>query len=285
MAGRSPAMRRVRERLAALSPLRVPVLIAGEGGSGRDSAVEALHALGRHGGRPLVAVRCGVRPQRALLPPRGSSVYLDEVGRLPAAEQARWLGHLGLRGDARTRRVARVYASTSDDLRALAREGSFSPELAEYLSRFRVHLPPLRDRRRDVPELARSLASTIGLRLGRRITGIEEGALLRLSLQPWNGNVAELAGVMEKLVAFSATGEITLEGVGQVLGTAPGSADTPSADTRRAGPTACGRGELLLVFHECGGNLAAAARRLGISRSTLVSRAKRLGLLPRPAAR
>ncbi len=272
-------MRCVRERIVSLSQMRVPVLIAGGRGSGRDRAVGVLHEIDRRGGRPLVVVRCGNLIGPTPLPPRGCHVYLDEVARLSPVEQGRWLEYLGLRGDVRTSRVARVYASTSHELRACVREGSFSPPLAEYLLRFTIQLPLLADRRQDIPDLVHSLMDEIGTRLERDISHIEARALQRLRAQPWPGDVAELAGVVEKLVAYSGSGEITLESLDQVLDESRQVVTTIRAELKLRR-----RRELIALLHDCGGNLAAAARRLGVSRSTLVSRAQRSGLLPPPRA-
>jgi two-component system response regulator AtoC len=277
LVGRSPAMRRVRERVRALAPLALPVLVAGERGSGRDRVVQALHALGRpdrEADAPLVRVRCGEDAQPA--PPPGSVVYLDEVGRLDLPQQACWEQRLRTGNDGGAPpRFRRVYASTCEDLTRRVREGSFLPALARPLSRFTIQLSPLRQRREDVPALVTALVGEIGRSLGRDRCRVQPAALTALKARSWPGNVAELARVLEKLVAFSPGGEISGRRVRAVLREMP-----ESVDSLRRSRKAQQREELVRLLEECGGNLAEVARRLGLSRGAVIYRARRFGLMP-----
>ncbi|MCZ6782101.1 MAG: sigma 54-interacting transcriptional regulator, partial [Proteobacteria bacterium] len=278
LVGRSAGMRRVRERIAALASLSVPVLVQGEPGTGRDRVVRVLHELGARADVPLVSLRCGAagtgdnavgrRP-----PTRGASVYLDEVGRLELREQARWLDVL----HSTPSPVARVYASSSDDLARRAREGAFLPELAERLSRFTVVLPPLRQRIGDLSELVGVLVKEIGASLGREDCRVQPGALARLKARPWPGNVRELATVLEKLIAFSPQGEISGERVRALLREMP-----EGVRSLRRRREARQREELVQLLEECGGNLAEVARRLELSRGAVIYRARKYGLLENP---
>lgn len=275
--GCSAAMRRVRERILALSPLSVPVLVQGESGTGRDCVVRALHAIGEYRESSLSSLRCG-RDSSSGLPVAGSVIYLDEVGRLPLRAQAEWLGHLRERQTGASRPMLRLFASTSEDLRGRVRRGTFIAELADLLSRFAIHLPPLRERRRDIPLLVSALLARIGNSLGRENCSVRPSALGLLERQNWPGNVRELAGVLEKLVAFSARGEITGDQVGQVLGE-----QLESVDFFRARRDVERREQLVVLLEECGGNLSEVARRLNMSRSAITSRAQKYGLLRKGA--
>lgn len=276
LAGRSASMRRVRERVRALAPLSPSVLVRGEPGTGRDAVARALRDLGPDPDAPWVPVRVGAAGPSEL-PARPGVYYLDEVGCLPEAEQRHWLKVLRAAESGQDARVARIVASTSEDLEARAREGSFHPELSRSLHRFTIALRPLRERREDIAQLVPLLAERAGSRIGRPRVRIERSALTLLKRQLWPGNVRELAELVEKLVGFSAEGTVTRERVREVLGESPdGVAALRSRRNQRE------REELLALLEECGGNLAEVARRLGISRGAVIYRAQKHGLVPRP---
>jgi DNA-binding NtrC family response regulator len=273
VAGRSAAMRRVRERIRALAGLSVPVLVRGEPGTGRDQVARTLHELGGGGDAPLVSVRAGA----AAPAPRiaaGAAFYLDEIGRFSAAEQAHWFERLRA---AEAPGAPRVLASASEDLAERASAGAFHAGLAEKLQRFAILLPPLRERLEDLAQLAPLLAARIGAAMGRPGVQLDRGALALLREQPWPGNVRELAGVLERLVAFSARGAITRERAREVLGESP-----DSVDSLRLRREAQQREELVALLASCRGNLAEVARRQKLSRGAVIYRAQKHGLLPKP---
>jgi len=275
VAGRSIAMRRVRERIRALAGLRVPVLVRGEPGSGRDQVARAIHLCGGSGDAPFVALRAG----GAAPAPRiaaGGAFYLDEISRFSVPEQAHWYERL--RGaEAEAAGAPRVLACASEDLGERAREAGFHPGLAEKLQRFALLLPPLRERLEDIAQLAPLLAARIGAAMGRPAVQLDRGALALLREQQWPGNVRELASVLERLVAFSAHGAITRERVREVLGESPDSVD--SLRLRREHQQ---REELVALLAVCRGNLAEVARRQGLSRGAVIYRVQKHGLLPKP---
>jgi DNA-binding NtrC family response regulator len=170
-----------------------------------------------------------------------------------------------------------VLACASEDLAERARDGAFHSGLAETLARFAILLPPLRERLEDVAQLAPLLAARIGAAMGRPGVQLERGALALLREQQWPGNVRELAGVLERLVAFSARGAITRERVREVLGESP-----DSVDSLRLRREAQQREELVGLLAVCRGNLAEVARRQKLSRGAVVYRAQKHGLLPKP---
>jgi two-component system response regulator AtoC len=276
IAGRCVAVRRVRERIRALAPLRLPVLICGERGSGRDTVAEALHAFGERPEVPLTPVRCGAGggPE---IPAGGAVIYLDDVESLSASERSHWLRVLRNAEASPDDRLVRVLASTREDLSARAASGHFDPGLAEILTRFSIALPPLRERREDVAQLVPILAARAGERLGRAQVRFDRGAIAALRAPLWPGNVAELASVIEKLVAFSVSGSVSRDQVREVLGESPdGVAALRSRRNRNE------REELIESLEACGGNLAEVARRIGISRGAVIYRAQKHGLVPKP---
>jgi len=273
VAGRSAAMRRVRERIRALAGLNVPVLVRGEPGTGRDHVARALHGLGGSGDAPLVTVRAGAAAPAPRIP-AGAAFYLDEIGRFSPAEQAHWFERLRA---AEAPGAPRVLACSSEDLAERASEGAFHAGLAEKLQRFAILLPPLRERLEDLAQLAPLLAARIGAAMGRSGVQLDRGALALLREQPWPGNVRELASVLERLVAFSARGAITRERVREVLGESLG-----SVESLRLRREAQQREELVALLAACRGNLAEVARRQNLSRGAVIYRAQKHGLLPKP---
>jgi DNA-binding NtrC family response regulator len=276
IAGRSPAAQTLRERVLALASLDVPVLIRGEPGSGRSHLARALYAAGptdRHG---LVSVHCADADAASRVPPPRGVVLLDEVAALAPPAQARWCELLRRSEEGADAAPRRILASSARDLVSLAKEGRFDAELARRLSRFTLELPPLRDRRQDVPELVRALADRAATRMGRSRAEFTREALRLLAAQSWPGNLPELESLVERLVAFSGGLRITRARVAELLAEAPaGVASSRHSASRRQ------REELAALIEDAGGNLAEVARRLDMSRGGVIYRAQKFGLLPK----
>jgi two-component system response regulator AtoC len=273
VAGHSPALRRVRERIRALAGLRVPVLVRGEPGSGRDAVARAIHCWGGSGDAPFVTLRAKAAAPAPRIAP-GGAFYLDEIGRFTPAEQAHWFERLRA-AETEAPGAPRVLACASEDLAERAREGGFHAGLAEELARFTILLPPLRERAQDIAQLAPLLAARVGSAMGRPAVQLERGALALLREQRWPGNVRELAGVIERLVAFSPRGAITRERVREVLGES-------HVDSLRQRREQQQREELVALLAACRGNLAEVARRQGLSRGAVIYRAQKHGLIAKP---
>jgi two-component system response regulator AtoC len=269
--GASAAMRTVRERLRGLAPLRVPVLAVGEPGTGRHHVSQVLHALGPGRDLPLAHIDCG-RPNPAP-PPLAQPVCLSEAGRLSPHGQLAWLERLRELEASSAAPTGRVLATTSEDLRQRVAQRSFDAELAERLGRFQIALPPLRERAEDVRPLALGFATTYARRFGRDEVRWSETALGRLCAAPWPGHVAQLADAVERLVAFASDGWIGEKLVDEVVAELH-----PSVEGARERKTREQRTELAILLEECGGNLAEVARRLGLTRSAVLYRARRFGL-------
>ncbi len=274
--GSSPGMQAVRERIAGLAPLDVPVLVTGEPGTGRDLVVDTLHRLSHGANAPLLRVDGSACTCIPPLPSRGG-VYLDGVDGLPAEQQLQWTERILERERSADPAEVRIYASTSGPLHGGARPGSVEPKLAELLLRFRIALPPLRDRLEDVPDLVKSLLPGLGARLGGSEIRVTRPALAALRSHDWPGNVTELASVIERVVAFSPDRTVSKAGVEASF--AESSEGVSSARERRHRDQ---RAELVMLLDSCGGNLAEVARRLGISRGAVIYRAHKYGLLAKP---
>jgi DNA-binding NtrC family response regulator len=151
-------MARVREQVSGLAPLWTPVLVSGESGTGRDTVVAALHELGATAGTKLVRIDAGSFSPESRVPQTGA-IYLDGVEHLSSESQAFWAKRLAATSRAGSTPGCRIFASTAENLKAKLETNSFDPELGRALLRFHVHLPPLRRRAEDTPELVSALVA------------------------------------------------------------------------------------------------------------------------------
>ena len=225
--GGSGPWRRVMGMVEAAAPTRSVVLFTGESGTGKELLARRLHALSPRASGPFVKVNCAAVPLemweseffghrkgsfagaatdregRFQLAHRGT-LLLDEVGTMPSAGQAKLLhaiqdGEFERLGDEQATRVdVRVVASTNSDLEGEVQQGRFRADLFYSLNVVRIEVPPLRERRDDIPLLARHFAGQIAQRLGCPAPDIPPAALARLGAYPWLGNVRELRNVIER---------------------------------------------------------------------------------------
>jgi two-component system response regulator HydG len=298
LVGRHASMQELRARIRAIARRDAAALVTGESGVGKELVARELHAASRRAAGPFVAVSCCAlseglleselfghergaftgavarvagRFERA----HGGTLFLDEVGEAPPGVQAKLLRALQERefervGGAETLRVdVRVVAATNRDLARLRAEGRFRDDLFHRLNVFPLRVPPLRERRSDVPLLARELAARANLALDWTAAALE-----RLAAHDWPGNVRELENAIERLgVLCEDSGVVTLERVEQALD--PDAAD--GAGARAAFEEAeRDRYEALLRQHRW--NVSAVARALGVSRGALRHRMRRYGL-------
>ena len=236
--GRSRSLQRVLEQVRHVAPTRATVLIEGEPGTGKGLLAQAIHQNSPRRGERFVWVSCaalapeavegelfglepGVRavasnpegPAAAGVPGRfeqadGGTLFLDDVGQLPAPVQVRLLRVLHDRsferagGTGTLRADVRLIAAAPRDLASDVRAGRFRADLYERLSVVRVQMPPLRERREDIPLLVEAFVREYNREHGRKVTGITRGALERLMRHAWPGNVRELKNAIEGMILF-----------------------------------------------------------------------------------
>jgi DNA-binding NtrC family response regulator len=225
--GESGPWRRVMSMVEAAAGADSVVLFTGESGTGKELLARRLHALSGRAGGPFVKVNCAAVPlemweseffghrkgsfagaaadrEGRFQLADGGTLFLDEVGTMPFAGQAKLLraiqdGEFERLGDEQPTRVdVRVVASTNSDLEAEVQQGRFRADLFYSLNVVRIDVPPLRERRDDIPLLARHFADQIAQRLGRPSPELPPSALVRLGAYPWLGNVRELRNVIER---------------------------------------------------------------------------------------
>jgi len=308
LVGRSDAMVQVREevRQAAAAP-GATVLITGDSGTGKELVAESLHFESARCRNRFVAINCaGIAPgvleselfghtagsftgagraRKGLFEEAdGGTLFLDEVGELPLDAQPKLLRVLETRrvrpvgGNTERDVDVRLVTATNRDLEAQVRAGEFREDLYWRLAVLRVHLPPLRERLDDIEPLSQAILVQIARRLGRPLRWIDQRAIDRLREHTWPGNVRELRNVLERAAVKTAGTTLQLGDLPDRLSlTSPALAplaDPPPETLRDAELQHIAR-----VFRECDGNKSEAARRLGITRVTLRSRLKELGLL------
>ncbi len=297
LVGNSPAIAKLRGRLALLADADTDVLLFGETGTGKEVAARALHDLGKRGKGRFVAVNCGAIPETMIESElfgheagaftgarerrigkiehaSGGTLFLDEIESMPMAAQVRLLRALQERRIERlgsNREIAvdiRIVAATKADLAALAKTGGFREDLVYRLNVVTLRLPPLRDRREDIPMLFRHFLALAAARVGRSAPPLGRDLLQRLSRQDWPGNVRELRNAAERsLLGMDEEFE-------DATVAAPGGVErTLEEEIALAEAEAIGA-----ALKRHGGRIGITAAALGITRKTLYLKMRRYGL-------
>jgi two-component system nitrogen regulation response regulator GlnG len=316
--GRHPRMQDVYKTIGRIAASDVTVLLRGESGTGKELVARAIHHYSRRAGRPFVAVSCAAIPGTLLESElfghergaftdakerrlgklelaTGGTFYLDEVGDMPLDLQTKLLRALQERtiervgGNESIRIDVRVLAATNRDLEILMKDGRFREDLYYRLNVVTLNLPPLRERRRDIPLLVDHFLAKYRGELGER--GVAPDALNRLVGHDWPGNVRELENVIQRAIVMATGGVILPEHlpIGPVSAAASVAVDATLEEIIERKLTDCVRGLrshasanlydlvvglvekplLRAVLRETGGNQVRAAQILGINRNTL----------------
>jgi len=307
--GRSPALMRVLHLVEQVAPTGTAVLLTGETGTGKELVARAIHRRSARAERPLVAVNCAALPgtlieselfgyergaftgalQRRLgrfEVASGGTIFLDEIGDLPGDIQGRLLrvlqeGTFERLGSSHTISTdVRIVAATNRDLETAVAEGRWRADLYYRLKVFPIEVPPLRERREDIPLLVWYFVTRKRTTLGRNVTRIPDRTMAALERYDWPGNIRELENVIERALILSA---------GDTLNVDDRTFSVPRRPRQESGNFRLEdveRAHILRVLGECGWRIAGrsnAAERLGMNRSTLRSRMDKLGI-ERPQA-
>jgi two-component system, NtrC family, response regulator GlrR len=304
MVGRSAAMRPALARLQRATMCESTVLLLGESGTGKELAAQSIHRLGRRAGGPFVVVDCGAIPAQlieselfghergaftgaagprdgAFQAAHGGTIFLDEIGELPTELQPRLLRALAGRVIKPVGRVdfididVRVVAATNRDLRREVERGRFRDDLYYRLAVIEVRLPPLRERREDIPELVGQILGELGAGPRDRARLEAADSLRRLASRPWPGNIRELRNHLERSVALGAELDIDTRPA------APPAGDGAAIDLARPfrdARAAFERTYLAALLERCAHNIRAAAKAAAIDRAHLYRLLDRHGL-------
>ncbi len=298
------AMAEVEATLRKVAATDATVLLLGESGTGKEVAARWIHAQSRRANGPFVAVNCATlsehllesdlfghekgaftgataRRQGKIEQAERGTFFLDEVGELKPDLQTKLLRVIQERrfervgGSATLMADVRWLAATNRDLTSEMRAGRFREDLFHRLAVFPVELPPLRERREDIPPLAEALLHRIGQALGKEGLRLEQAALALLASADWSGNVREMSNALERAAILAEGPLITTEVLLRVMGVA-----SPAVSLQAAAPTMeeAERAAIEKALSLCGGNRKKAAEHLGIGLRTLYEKLKKYGI-------
>jgi DNA-binding NtrC family response regulator len=301
MIAEAAAMRPVMDLIARIGPSGANVLITGEHGTGKEVVARTLQALSPRAGKPFITVNAGGLPEGVFESElfghvRGAftdarvdrvgrfelahtgTIFLDEIANLPMNLQAKLLrvletGDLERVGSSTTRRVdVRILSATNADVRAAVADGRFREDLLFRLNTIEIHLPPLRERKEDIPLLAIHFLRQYSQRYGKPLEGFESVALQMLAVHPWPGNVRELDHAVERAVLMAQgaqvlASDLSLQARNLAL---PHLEQMELEDVERV------LIQKALARH--GGNVSHASNALGLSRSALYRRLQKYQL-------
>jgi DNA-binding NtrC family response regulator len=311
--GSSAAMRKVYEQIEKVLESEITVFIAGESGTGKELVSKAIHYASLRSDGPFIDVNCAAIPEGlqeselfghekgaftgavATHPGKferasGGTIFLDEVGEMSPSAQARLLRVLQERvlqrvGGTETIELdVRVISASNRDLAKMVEDGSFRQDLYYRLVVFPITLPPLRDRREDIPLLVEHFLEKYARDAGKRVTGVESQAMDAMAGHGWPGNVRELENVIHRTLLVSSGLELTLEDLPPGIGgdeAVPRDAQPTTAPGGGSGTLnleELEREAIIRALESNKGNLSDVARQLGIGRSTLYRKLEQYGL-------
>ena len=316
--GQSPAIAQVAKLIEVVAPTEATVLITGESGTGKELVSRVIHERSRRKGRPLVRVNCASVPRElyeseffghvkgsftGALKDRagrfeaadGGTLFLDEVGEIPLELQSKLLrvlqeGEYERVGDDRTRKInVRIIAATNRNLLQEVEQGRFRQDLYFRLNVFPIEVPPLRDRREDIPLIAAKCLQQVRKKLGCEGPGLTESDGLRLQDYDWPGNVRELQNIIERAVIAARCGKVRFD-LPILPSTIANSSSTSSPSVpRRTDDDVLAesdlrqieRANIIAALEQSDWRVygpGAAAERLRLKPTTLASRMKKMGI-------
>jgi transcriptional regulator with PAS, ATPase and Fis domain len=320
--GREPKLLEVFGIMASVADADCSVLVTGETGTGKELIARALHAGSNRKNRPFVAVNCAAIPENLIeselfgyakgsftgavqsrqgrfSQADGGTIFLDEIGELPLALQAKMLRVLQEQevtplGESKAQKVdVRVIAATNRDLEEMAETGKFREDLLYRLNVIPIELPPLRERRCDIPVLIERFLLRCNDRRSRSITGISHDALMALTSYAWPGNIRQLENTVERMVLLRSTGEIGLDDLPPKIREAKPATNGSMGDPQlpengidlRDAVEQFENALIRQALERTGWNKNRAATILQMNRTTLVEKLKKKGLAGDEAVR
>jgi two-component system response regulator PilR (NtrC family) len=300
LVGESAVMQAVKARIVKVASSMAPVLIQGESGTGKELVARAVHDCSHRAAGPFVAVNCGAIPENLLeaeffgarkgaytgsaqdrlgyfQSAKGGTLFLDEIGDLPLAMQSKLLRAIQERvvrplGSTQEDTVdVRVVSATHKDLAAAVAAGTFRQDLYYRLNVIEISVPPLRERREDLPALCRDLLGRICRESGFHMPDLSAQVLATLQQHPFNGNVRELENILHRAMALGEGGDLHLE--------SPPAEYVAVPENLQDFLDGQERNILSKVLQETGFNRTAAAAKLGISLRQIRYRIARLNIV------
>ncbi|KPJ76120.1 MAG: transcriptional regulator [Deltaproteobacteria bacterium SG8_13] len=306
--GSSPAMVRLLDTVARVAPSEATVLIHGESGTGKELIAGAIHFNSHRKQGPFVGINCAALTETLLESElfghekgaftgadrrkdgcfhraHGGSIFLDEVSEMSSTMQAKLLRVIQERevtrvgGDRAQSVDVRVICATNKDLQQLTAAGAFREDLYYRLNVVGLHIPPLRERKEDVPLLAQHFLETFGSKNSKALKGYTPRAMDAIVRHEWPGNVRELMNAVERGVVLAQTEYLDLVDLRISDEPVDEQMDVPAPDMDLGLLEKAEMDTILATLRSAGGNKSKAARQLGITRKTLHSKLKKYGLV------
>jgi PAS domain S-box-containing protein len=315
MIGRSPVMRRTFELIERAAGSDAPVILFGESGTGKELAARAIHDLGPRSDGPYVQINCSALNESLLESELfghvkgaftgahshrrgrfeeagGGDIFLDEIGDIPQSIQIKLLRVIETRtfervGENQPRRLdARIISATNQNLPALVAQGRFRQDFFYRINVIPIELPALRKRIEDIPLLTDHFIKRLNMQRSRPIHGLAPEAMDLLTRHHWPGNVRELRSALEYAFVVCDAETITPEHLPSLMVpetaprhvSSPETMSTPPSQERNDHENPPEKTELLAALRKCGGNKSETARKLGISRGTVLNRMRKHGI-------
>jgi len=310
--GESPEIKQLLQLAETVAPTDMSVIIDGETGSGKEFLARFIHYRSKRREKPFVALDCGAIPKSlanselfghikgsftgavadkiwVFQEANGGTLFLDEIGNLDYEVQVKLLRSLQERkvnrvGDPKTTNVdVRIIAASNEDLSHLVEENKFREDLYHRVNEFMMHLPSLRERRKDIQQYAEFFIQQANIQLGKDVTGIDSDAMDIIRNYAWPGNLRELKNVMKRSVLLSRSDHITKDILpGEITNFHPNEAlnqsmDESSGELREVSRDA-ERSLILGTLQSVDNNKSKAARILNVDRKTLYNKMKQLNI-------
>ncbi|MBU0672561.1 MAG: sigma-54 dependent transcriptional regulator [Candidatus Margulisbacteria bacterium] len=306
--GKTAEMKKIFETIDTVAKGDSRVLITGESGTGKELVARAVHNKSKRANKPFVAINCAALPENLLESELfgyergaftnalerklgkfeladGGTIFLDEIGCMPASMQAKLLRVVQEKtidrvgGTAPINIDVRILSASNIDFPSAIKEKTFREDLYYRLNVIPIHLPPLRERREDIPLFLSYFLNQYNKELNKNITGFEKEAVTLLKSYDWPGNVRELQNIIERLVTLSSQNMLTQNDIERTLNI-PVAAHPPATGSQGLNQTleSFERNHIKQVLEETNGNRTQAAKKLGIARTTLVTKLETLGI-------
>ena len=305
----APSMRHVVDTITQVAPSEANVIITGEHGTGKEVVTQLLHALSLRADKPLIAVNTGGLPEGtfeselfghvkgAFTDARtdrigrfemadGGTLFLDEIANVPMRQQAKLLrvletGEMQRVGSSRTRQVnVRVISATNADIAAECAAGNFREDLLFRLNTVEIRIPPLRERREDIPTLSAHFLTRYANRYGKQLQGFLPEALEKLTSYNWPGNIRELEHTIERAVIMCREDQIQADSLGLQAAGRSRAVNFDEMSLEEVESVLVGK-----ALARYNGNVSQAAEVLGLSRGTFYRRMEKYGLYVPDSAR
>jgi two-component system, NtrC family, response regulator GlrR len=315
MLGRNEAIEAIRKKITCIARCDVNVLITGENGTGKDLAARVIHSLSARAARAFIIVSCGTIPEGLfenelfghirgaytgaglsqvglVREADGGTLFLDEIGVISPIVQAKLLRLIQDReyralGDPKPKKAdVRIIAATNRDLKTLIKKELFIEDLFYRLNIISLHIPPLRERREDIPILIDHFVEKYAREYGKAVIGVSSEAKEVLMACEWPGNVRELENLLQQAIILSSgpfldVGDFQLLGRNERISRSQEAHPEPLKQAKKRTVSEFERSYLIELLHRHNGNVVRSAREAGLGRTALWNLLKKHGLSPK----